>query len=298
MAHRHRKKQLWILVSGFGADPQPVPRICSARLNYAVRQGWLAANPLTEVDRASTRRRASASCGATTSMTPARLTASGARPRGLRGSVLALRRTRRPATPRRGPGLRWGAVDFNARRHPALRQLGPGPARTTKTSEFEAIPMTPRLARALMKLKQRGFATGDDDFVFADEPHPTGRCGKALREAFKLAPSEAGLKPITMYNLRHSFGTSLAATASTPGRSRRSCATIALPPPNSTWPTRHSRAREPDHPGARPSQPARERLADPSDSPEVRTDAPGALGGRDPGQVAARGPAGIRRDGR
>ncbi|HEX4436514.1 MAG TPA: tyrosine-type recombinase/integrase [Solirubrobacteraceae bacterium] len=34
---------------------------------------------------------------------------------------------------------------------------------------------------------------------------------KPLREAFKAACREAGLKPIEMYDLRHSFGTSLAA---------------------------------------------------------------------------------------
>ena len=30
--------------------------------------------------------------------------------------------------------------------------------------------MTPRLARALLKLKQRGYATADDDFVFVSDP--------------------------------------------------------------------------------------------------------------------------------
>lgn len=34
---------------------------------------------------------------------------------------------------------------------------------------------------------------------------------KPLREAFRAAREAAGLKPIRMYNLRHSFGTTLAA---------------------------------------------------------------------------------------
>jgi hypothetical protein len=33
---------------------------------------------------------------------------------------------------------------------------------------------------------------------------------RPIREAFKVAAEEAGLKPIKMYNLRHSFGTTLA----------------------------------------------------------------------------------------
>ena len=33
---------------------------------------------------------------------------------------------------------------------------------------------------------------------------------RSMRKAFKLAQQKAGLKPIKMYNLRHSFGTTLA----------------------------------------------------------------------------------------
>src|SRR4029077_6116604 len=82
---------------------------------------------------------------------------------------------------------------------------------TTKTSDSEAIPMTPRLMRALKQLTQRIYATGDEDFVFLseltlDRPVPE----RPLRKAFVLARQEAGLKPIKMYNLRHSFGTTLA----------------------------------------------------------------------------------------
>jgi integrase len=72
--------------------------------------------------------------------------------------------------------------------------------------------MTPRLARALAKRKQRGYATSDEDFVFAYElDHERPLPERPLREAFKLTREKAGLKPIKMYNLRHSFGTSLAA---------------------------------------------------------------------------------------
>jgi hypothetical protein len=72
--------------------------------------------------------------------------------------------------------------------------------------------MTPRLARALARLKKRGYATADDDFVFVTELQPDRPVrDKPLREAFKLAREAAGLKPIKQYNLRHSFGTSLAA---------------------------------------------------------------------------------------
>jgi integrase len=81
---------------------------------------------------------------------------------------------------------------------------------TTETSDSEAIPMTPRLTNALATLKQRGIATRDVDFVFASELHDRPVSDRPLREAFRLAQQKAALKPIRMYNLRHSFGSTLA----------------------------------------------------------------------------------------
>ncbi len=208
-----RKKRLWMLVAPAAAQTRNEYRdIFAACLNYAVRQRWIPANPLVEVKRRSKREQrenvlrrddfydrdeikrllrhapsvfeeAFWLCGAHA---------------GFRLSGEAL-------------GLRWGAVDFTAlvvRPYDnwVLNQLD-----TAKTSG-QAIPMTPRLARALLKLKQRGYATGDEDFVFVSELEPDRPFrDKDLRVAFKLACKEAGLKPIRMYNLRHSFGTSLAA---------------------------------------------------------------------------------------
>jgi site-specific recombinase XerD len=46
--------------------------------------------------------------------------------------------------------------------------------------------------------------------VFTHDVRGRPVCEKQMRAAFKLASSAAGLKPLRMYNLRHSFGTSLA----------------------------------------------------------------------------------------
>ena len=81
---------------------------------------------------------------------------------------------------------------------------------TTKTSDSEAIPMTPRLARALEKVMDRDHATENEDLVFASEDRDGPVSERSIRNAFKLAQQKAGLKPIKMYNLRHSFGTTLA----------------------------------------------------------------------------------------
>lgn len=103
-----------------------------------------------------------------------------------------------------------GAVDFQAGVIRPYDNWVLGQLDTTKTGDSEAIPMTPRLGRALSKLKETGYAIGDGDFADALALERPVR-DKPLREAFKVACAEASLKPIKMYDLRHSFGTSLAA---------------------------------------------------------------------------------------
>jgi integrase len=192
-----------------GADSRD---ILSACLNYAVRRQWTPSNALVEVKRTNKREQ---------------------RERVLRrddfydtdevdrlleqapsifeeafwlcGAHAGLR------LPGEALGMRWGAVDFNALVVRPYDNWVLGQLDTTKTSDSEAIPMTPRLARALGTLKQRGYATEDEDFVFVyDLAHDRPAQEKPLRKAFHLARENAGLKPIKMYNLRHSFGTSLA----------------------------------------------------------------------------------------
>lgn len=46
--------------------------------------------------------------------------------------------------------------------------------------------------------------------MFAAEDGEGPVSERSMRKAFKLAQQQAGLKPIKMYNLRHSFGTTLA----------------------------------------------------------------------------------------
>lgn len=208
-----RKKRLWMLVAPAAAQTRNEYRdIFAACLNYAVRKRWIPANPLAEVKRRSKREQREnvlrrddfydrSEINRLLRHAPGVLEEAfwlcGAHA-GFRLSGEAL-------------GLKWGAVDFTAVVLRPYDNWVLGQLDTAKTSG-EAIPMTPRLARALLELKQRGYATGDEDFVFVSELEP-GRPlrDKDLRAAFKLARKEAGLKPIRMYNLRHSFGTSLAA---------------------------------------------------------------------------------------
>jgi integrase len=208
-----RKKQLWMLVAPAAAQTRNQYRdIFSACLNYAVRQHWTPSNPLVEVKRASTRAERERILRREDFYDTNQITrllehspSTFEEAFWLCGAHAGLR------LPGEALGMKWGAVDFNALVIRPYDNWVLGQLDTTKTSDSEAIPMTPRLARAFMKLKQRGYATGDEDFVFADELAPDRPVrDKPLREAFKLALLQAGLKPIRMYNLRHSFGTTLA----------------------------------------------------------------------------------------
>lgn len=208
-----RKKRLWTIVGSAATSTRNEYRdVFAACLNYAVRQRWIQANPLAEVKRRSNR---------------------AARERVLRrddfydpdevatllshapdvfheafwlcGAHAGLR------LPGEALGIRWGAVDFRTGILRPYDNWVREQLDTTKTADSEAIPMTPRLTRALRTIKRRGYSTSDADFVFIDRLDPSHPVSHdLLRTAFHRTRKAAGLKPLRMYNLRHSFGTSLA----------------------------------------------------------------------------------------
>ena len=146
--------------------------------------------------------------------------------------------------PGEGLGLKWGMVDFEVE---VIRPYGNwilNQDDSTKT-DFTPIPMTLRLTNALRTLKQRDSWTTDDDYVFA------GDCGrpvsaKHLREQFHEAALQADLKKIPMYNLRHSFGTALAASGKVPSRTIQALMRHSrLSTLKSIWRTHRARARAP-----------------------------------------------------
>jgi integrase len=182
-----------------------------AALDYAVRQGWLETNPITNVDSASNKaarsrvlRREDYYHQAEVEQLLEHTAGDVERAFWLCGAHAGLR------LPGEALGLRWGAVDLDAR---ILRPYGNwvnGYAENTKTTGFAPIPMTPSLTNALAALRRRGYCLGDGDFVFAGDSGVRPLSPDGMRESFRRTREAAGLKPIPMYNLRHSFGTNLA----------------------------------------------------------------------------------------
>lgn len=207
-----RTTKPWMLVAPAAAQTRNAYRdIFAAVLDYCVRQGWLPANPLAEVKRTSKKHERQRILRRDDFYDRDEIDrllkqAPGVREEAfwLLGADAGFR------LPGEALGLRKGAVDFQANVIRVYDNWVRNAPDTTKTSDSEAIPMTPRLARALAKVLDRDYATENEDHVFASEDGEGPVSERSMRKAFKLAQKQAGLKPIKMYNLRHSFGTTLA----------------------------------------------------------------------------------------
>jgi integrase len=73
------------------------------------------------------------------------------------------------------------------------------------------VPLADRLAGELDRHHQRSRYQADDDLVFA-HPHRGGPLdGSKLRKRFKAALARAGVREVRFHDLRHTFGTRMAA---------------------------------------------------------------------------------------
>lgn len=108
--------------------------------------------------------------------------------------------------------LRWRDVDWGAGVIRVRRSYTRGKFGTPKSRRStRAVPMADRLAAELERHFQASAYRGDDDLVFA---HPqTGHVLDAskIRKRYKAALARAGLRDVRFHDLRHTFGTHMAA---------------------------------------------------------------------------------------
>ena len=115
-------------------------------------------------------------------------------------------------------GLRWRDVDFDARKIRVVSPFVRGEFGDPKSAgSGRSVPMAERVAIALSELRERSYYAHDRNLVFC---HP--ETGKPLDRSklvrrFKQAIDRAGVHRITFHELRHTFGTRMAA-AGTPMR--------------------------------------------------------------------------------
>ncbi|MFI4989341.1 MAG: tyrosine-type recombinase/integrase [Solirubrobacterales bacterium] len=102
--------------------------------------------------------------------------------------------------------LRWRSVDFAHRSIRVVASYRERALSTPKSGRARSVPMAPPVAEALARLAVRGHDDQEDDLVF---PGTFGEYldGSALYRRYKLALKRAGLPPLRLHDLRHTFGT-------------------------------------------------------------------------------------------
>lgn len=106
--------------------------------------------------------------------------------------------------------LRWHVVDFAGHALTISRAMSAGVESSTKSGHVRRVPMPDQAAAALDRLSRRENYTSRDELVFCNV---LGRAldGSALRRRFKRARDAAGLRPLRFHDLRHTYGSLLAA---------------------------------------------------------------------------------------
>lgn len=179
---------------------------------FSIKRGWAISNPVALVDRPRTSRRAHQrirflqreELDALLRAVPEDHLGAVERPLYLCAAMTGLRQGELI-------GLRWVDVDWVAARIRVAESYTRGAFDTPKSHRGRSVPMADRLARELELHFQRSRFQADDDLVFA---HPlTGHVMDAskLRKRFGEALGRAQVHAITFHELRHTFGTQMAA---------------------------------------------------------------------------------------
>jgi integrase len=109
-------------------------------------------------------------------------------------------------------GLRWRDVDFNARKVRVVSPYVRGEFNDPKSEDSgRSVPLAARAADALQVLRGRSLYPADHDLVFCHPQTGSPLDRSKLVRRFKCALDRAAVRRITFHELRHTFGTRMAA---------------------------------------------------------------------------------------
>jgi integrase len=179
---------------------------------FGIRRAWAATNPVAMVERPRAHRSAHRrirflqpeELEAVLRAVPADALGVLERPLYLTAAMTGLRQGELLA-------LRWSDVDWTANRVRVAESFTRGAFDSPKSHRGRSVPMADRLAGELERHFQRSHYRGDHHLVFA---HPTtGHVLDAskVRKRFRAALARAGVRDLTFHELRHTFGTQMAA---------------------------------------------------------------------------------------
>lgn len=115
--------------------------------------------------------------------------------------------------------LRWQDVDWAAQKVRVRRNYIRGEFGTPKTKRASrSVPLADRLGGELDRLHRVTRWDRDSDLVFANPCTGAPMNGHALLKAFQRALDHAGVRRVRFHDLRHTFGTRMAATGRVPMR--------------------------------------------------------------------------------
>lgn len=108
--------------------------------------------------------------------------------------------------------LRWRDVDFPNQAIHVRHSFTNGRVDTPKSGQERTLPMADEVAHALARLGQGDEFTADGDLAFCGI-RGGHLAGHKLRDRYKKALKQAGLRELRFHDLRHTFGTHAIRTA-------------------------------------------------------------------------------------